>query len=214
LKRKRLIYFLTCKKIEVGDKMDDISKFQKVSMIARELIDKGQAASMQAALRMAEQQFEMQQKGEMLTPIAPAAQFQKVETPQFEVKPATSEVTSAVVDNSEMLQFRNLLMQHSGAINGVIELVNAHSNTVQSSEQKITAIIADLAEIKEAMKKLAENPVFPPKLTVKDARAGQTQFKEPQQTPTPTDKPASHARTGNYKPEDVSIEKFFYFGGR
>ena len=79
------------------------------------------------------------------------------------------------------------------------------------------SLIADVTSLKEEIQKLKNSPVTPP-MKPKQEQAGQTQFKQEAQ-PAPAPKPeekkkegSGHARTGNYNPDDVSIEKFFYYG--
>ncbi len=81
---------------------------------------------------------------------------------------------------------------------------------------KINGLIAEITSLKQTVEMLQNSPVTPP-LKHKAAESGQTQFKQ-ESSPAPTEqKPVAgnnHARTGNFKPEDVSVEKFFYYGQR
>ncbi len=102
-------------------------------------------------------------------------------------------------------------------ISRLTDTINLHSKQMQDMDDKINRLIAEFSSVKTELAKLKESPVAPP-LNPKTVKTGQTQFKQesaPVQTVNSTVKKPSgngHARTGNYKPDDVSIEKFFYFG--
>jgi septum formation inhibitor MinC len=102
-------------------------------------------------------------------------------------------------------------------IGSITNAVNSQAKQITEISNKINSLIMEISSIKEEIKKLKDSPVTPP-LKQKDVREGQTQFK--QEVPTPPSPPqaqqsmSGHVRSGNYKPDDVSIEKFFYFGNR
>lgn len=102
-------------------------------------------------------------------------------------------------------------------VSHITSKVDAHAVRIDELHGKITSLIAEMTGLKEELRKLKENPVVAPPLKPKAAKEGQTQFKsEPQPVKPAEGKPSGdgHARTGNFNPDDVSIEKFFYCGTR
>jgi DNA polymerase III gamma/tau subunit len=97
--------------------------------------------------------------------------------------------------------------------------VNNQAKQIEDVTNKINALISEISGLKEELRKIKESPVTSAPLPKKEAKQGQTQFKtEAAPAPAPAPEPekktegGGHARSGDYKPEDVSVEKFFYYG--
>ena len=110
-----------------------------------------------------------------------------------------------------------LVSEQQTVLSRMTAVVNSHTNQFQGINSsindlgaKMNGIIAEISSIKQEIGRLKENPVTPP-LKPKDVKVGQTQFREPSATPQGSE--GGHVRTGKYNPDDVSIEKFFYYGG-
>lgn len=198
--------------------VDDLSKFQKISNLARELMRHGQASTMDVAMKMAQQQVESGMVSEFVAmksaqPAAPVAdQLPEVKA---EVKLQAPEADAGSADILRAVE--NLVSEQQSIISRMAGVINTHTNQMQAMSNKINGIIAEITSMKEELNKIKESPVAP---SMKKAQPGQTQFKPeivgapPQsQQSAPPAAGVSHARTGTYKPEDVSIEKFFYYGG-
>jgi hypothetical protein len=205
--------------------MDDVSKIQKINNLARELMKHGQANSMEDAMRMASEQVE--------SGSAPQDSAERVDPSEIEMPEATaSEGTAEPVQEvqAESAGAVEEVQAEAPAVeNAAVESVAASQPAESSADDdvmrkleelsaKLTSVIAEVVSLKEDVRKLKESPVTPP-LPKKEAKEGQTQFKQegtPAAAPEPKkeEKPAGegHVRSGKYNPEDVSIEKFFYYG--
>ncbi|MBW2967166.1 hypothetical protein KY362_01630 [Candidatus Woesearchaeota archaeon] len=201
--------------------MDDVSRFQKITNIARELLDKGQAQNMQGAMRLAEKQLNAGEGAahpapEPIQPAETAAPEQTAPAEYPTPRPAAPRQAPDPV--ASPAQNPDELGQIHVKMNKIIETVNAQTSQIQKFENKINSIIADLAAMKDEIRRLKENPVTAPPLKPKQASAGQTQFKEESKPATASAEVKSsgsgvgHVRSGNYGSDDVSIEKFFYYG--
>ena len=86
-------------------------------------------------------------------------------------------------------------------------IVNAQATQLERVSSKMNEMIKEMNEMREKVDKL-NRPTAPIPAAEPDKDGDvQTKFKPPQ-----TDEKKSHARTGAYKPEDVSVDKFFYSG--
>ncbi len=209
--------------------MVDFSKLQKVSNLARELMKHGQANSMDEAMKMASQQIESGNVPEYVdieapspgseSPVPPTSQGssssvvsdvpEKVALPEIKPESGSDEVLKKLEDvisqqQSNIAKLSGIINTHTNQLNEVYPLVS-----------KFNGLIAEIAELKAMVKKLQESPMMPA-----PDKKGQTVFK-PSSPPKPPQDSSSqrpsgtgHARSGNYQPDDVSIEKFFYYGGK
>lgn len=218
--------------------MDDVSKIQQINNLARELMKHGQAKSMDEAISMAQSQVESgQQPAPPVTmpeapspdapvvnsPEQPAAPAEEPLAPAPEQVPENIEAPAADMPNDEKVSaLQDVLDRQQSTLSSVTGTINAYHKQFEMMNNKINGLIAEIASLKQAVEKLANSPVTPP-LKPKQADAGQTQFKpENAPAPAPAPQPApqqqptggGHARTGNFKSDDVSIEKFFYYGGK
>ena len=198
--------------------MDDVSKIQNINNLARELMKHGQASSMEEAIKMATQQVELGQ----------APSFEGGEQPQEEPAPEPLPEMSENVEmpapaegeghGDALHQMRQVLDGQQTGLSRMTNTINALTDQQQKMNEKVNMLIGEITSLKEEVSRLKESPVTPP-LRPKAAKEGQTQFKA-ESTPPPAPEPpkkedgSGHARSGNYKPGDVSVEKFFYYGNK
>jgi len=195
--------------------MDDISKYQKINNLARELMRHGQASSMDEAIRKAAQQVESG-AADMFKTVSSTVSAESIPEMQESVVLPSHEGAS----NDDILrQLEQLIGTQQTAVSRMTGIVNTHSSQIQDMTLKMMSLISEITELKEELRKVKDNPVAPASVRPKDVRDGQTQFKPGAEIPSNSVRPkpdasGGHARSGNYKSEDVSIEKFFYFGNR
>ncbi len=219
--------------------MVDFSKLQKISNIARELMKHGQANSMDEAMRIASEQVENGTVPEYMetTPATPTA---SIEVPTMESVSndnvsndnvsndnVSSENASAEVQveqtvapaDADLQRVTHIINQQQSTIAKLSTVLNVHTNQlneVAGLKTKFNQLLKELTELKEEVGKIKRSPMTPA-----PSASGQTTFKAPktaapEQPASPPTKPqgTGHARSGNYVSDDVSIEKFFYFGGK
>ncbi|NQU78312.1 hypothetical protein HQ545_00940 [Candidatus Woesearchaeota archaeon] len=209
--------------------MDDVSKIQQINNLARELMKHGQAGSMEQAIQLATQQVEggavpvqEQQNTEVVQELQPVEHHeippvQEQQMPEPQHSPQTEHLSEQQESTTECCsdkqKIESLIKEQQNSMNNLTDAINKDREHIKSVEQKINGIIADMSNIKQQLEKMSNSPVTPP-MKPKDVNQGQTQFKG-ERTPPPVEKkPEPHARSGNYQPEDVSIEKIFYYGNR
>ena len=198
---------------------------------------------MDEAMKLASQQVESGNVPEFVESAAPATPAQAPQTaekiepiPESVDIPMPSEGEGSETSgaSSETLQrMQDIINKQQATIAKLSTIINVHTNQlseVGSTGDKFNKLVAEIAEIKTELKKLKESPVMPAPNS-----KGQTSFKPSSpppapQTPQPpeggraeeakqADAPpkqqgSGHARSGNYQSDDVSIEKFFYYGGK
>jgi hypothetical protein len=201
--------------------MDDFSKIQKINTVARELMRHNQASSMDAAIRMATAQVESGDIPQYLpggssSGNMPAGADQLPEMPESVALPKEGVSSEDIIRAVE-----SLVAGQQTAVSRMTNVINAHTSQMQGISEKMNMIIAEIASFKDELRRLKENPVTQPPMKQRDAKEGQTQFKPGSEIPSTSVRPpvesnsaSGHARTGNFKPDDVSIEKFFYYGKR
>jgi len=168
----------------------DVERIQKVGKLAQELVSHGMADDMQQALKQAE---------DMLT-----------KTTGDEIPQTGSINTASVVPKDQeeyQLKIRKLLYQ-----------MNKHTEEISNLKEQIFQITKDLGDMKKTKHIIA-----------KPCNNEQTELKttQPETNPVQESRPAqavqqnnvnsgngNHARTGAYSSNDVSIEKYFYCGGK
>jgi hypothetical protein len=198
--------------------MDDFSNIQKINTIARELMRHNQASSMDEAIRMATSQVESGNIPQFLPSGGSSGGHAAEHLPEMQ---ESVMLPKEGVSSDEIIRaVESLVAGQQTAVSRMTNVVNAHSGQIQLFSDKINGLIAEIASLKDELRKLKENPVMPPPMKQKDAKEGQTQFKPGMEIPSTSVRPppeasgSGHARTGNFKPDDVSIEKFFYYGKR
>ena len=168
----------------------DVERVQKISKLAQELVSHGMAEDMIAATQQAEQMM-----GKTNDAIIPRTNSD-VNTEN--VSPSS---TSTINDDNElMLKLRKINYQ-----------MNEQAGEIKNLKEQLFQVTKDLTELRQT-KHIIEKPCDKPQTTLHPT----TPVEEQPQTivTTPNNSKGSHARTGDYKPGDVSVEKYFYCGGR
>ncbi|MBI5398328.1 hypothetical protein HZB03_02590 [Candidatus Woesearchaeota archaeon] len=191
--------------------MNSIESYQKITNLARELMRHGEAKSMNEAVRIAEAQYRSNPAvfdTDTIPVESASASGQEL------VQEQMVQSVASVTDTSGLMQ-ENAMLLHK------LQFVTAnHTQEIDELNRKVLRLIQEMAEVREAARKAAESPIVMPR--AKDDQAGQQAQLKANAVPiigAPAGfeyqaKPKSHARTGNYNPDDVNIEKFFYFGRR
>lgn len=207
--------------------MDDISKLQKINQVARELMKHGQAHSMDEAVKKATAQVEGESVLQQV-PVQPVAEMPEAPEPEGEAIQQEDQVADGASEPEPAAQVEmpsveegadvsRIVDQQQSILSSMTNAVNAHSRQMDDMNNKINGLIAELTSMKSELQKMKESPVSPP-MKKKDIDHGQTQFKQDAaQPPVGSEKKSEgggHVRTGNYDPGDVSVEKFFYYGGK
>ena len=130
--------------------------------------------------------------------------------------PEKMDAPSPEAESDEKIRsLQDILDKQQTALSAVTGTINAHHRQFEQVNSKINTLIAEISSLKQTIERLQNSPVTPP-LKTRQAEAGQTQFKQessPEMSPRQQSS-SGHARTGNFKSDDVSIEKFFYYGGK
>lgn len=100
------------------------------------------------------------------------------------------------MDGSAIIEekYKMLFEQQMRTVNKQMQLMK---DTIQAMAMEFQAVKSQMAELQNMRSQMAAQP----RSVVQDT-----------QKALPSEKPASHPRQGNYKPEDVDIQKMFYFG--
>ncbi len=169
----------------------DVERIQKINSMALELLKKGRASDREDAVRQAEL-FYKDLSGDTQT----------LRIPGRESAPG-----HVVVDKSA-----SATQQAAGlSAEKVNEIMEKNTQflvkTIKEFNEKIQALEGELDALKQKM--LFQRPASAPAPAASSSAA----------TAASTAKPAgsesqSHPRTGSYKQEEVSIEKYFYMGGK
>ncbi len=83
---------------------------------------------------------------------------------------------------------------------------------IDELKQQVASLSGELETIKKSQARPTKNEEYQATLAKQFEQSPQPRSEQPVQQPAQGTQPRS--RTGNTNPEDVSIEKMFYFGGR
>lgn len=192
----------------------DIEKIQKVNALARELMKHGQARSMDEAVMLAEKQLGGTSNveprpglvtgygdGNQANPVdsvrtAPASQKTAPASYSAPVKESVADNRSHDEQSYDRIAFRKLSQQ-----------VEQQAGELKAIRMKMNELITEFNSIQEKAKQKAASPV------ASQHEMSRAHPKNPDQTQfKPVPKKEPHARSGNYTPADVNIEKIFYSG--
>ncbi|MBN1544515.1 hypothetical protein JW898_03570 [Candidatus Woesearchaeota archaeon] len=195
--------------------MNDTSNIQKINSLARELMKHGQASSMDQAISLATERVN---SGDIPEYLPQGGQASKEPAKPLPEMSESAELPKGDVSTEDIIAaVERLVSAQQTAVSRMTNVVNQHTSQMQDFSSKINTLIAEITTLRQEVEKLKQSPVAP-SLRPKDAGSGQTQFKQEAAPPRPAPEQkkdgSGHARSGNYKPEDVSIEKFFYYGNR
>ncbi|MCX6706608.1 MAG: hypothetical protein NT001_00515 [Candidatus Woesearchaeota archaeon] len=161
----------------------DVEKMQKINRLSKELVDKGIYADLQEATKQAEIMLNKDDSG--------ISSVMKRDNPNSNVIMPNTKREEKQMDMSQeedvKMQLRKLAMQ-----------ANDQAKTISDLKLNIMNIIGEINRMKIEPRK--------PAIMEKSHGNDQTMLNKEATEAKP------HARTGNYNPTDVTIEKFFYSG--
>ncbi len=167
----------------------DVERIQKINAMAMELLRKGMATDRQDAVTQAEKFFkDLSGDTQALKITKEGSSESRIVEQKAAFSGAASSAAQQVALSSDKIQ--EILEKNSQFL----------VKTIKEFQGKITALEGEVSSLKQKM-------LF-------------SRSAEPAHNPAPTAKPAassestSHPRTGSYKQEEVSIEKYFYMGGK
>jgi predicted RNase H-like nuclease (RuvC/YqgF family) len=178
-----------------GEKMSgDMLRVSKVNELAKQLVKHGIATSMDEAVNQA-QQFLGEDSYERI---------KEAKSPEQMLKEDEAEVKSTT-ENKEFIALKNKIENQDSMI---IEM-----------QKKMNEMISEINFLEDAIKKILEkvqNQSSKPVLKVSQTTTGSTEEidYEPTHQSVKTDETKPTPRTGNYTPENIRIEDFFYYGNK
>ncbi|MFQ5474229.1 MAG: hypothetical protein ACE5DM_00165 [Candidatus Nanoarchaeia archaeon] len=162
----------------------DVEKLQRINNLARELMKHGMAGSMDAAVRIAEQKIQGTPEVSNIKKTMSSDM-----TAQSQIAQSQDNHTPPQQDRIELHKLRSRL--------------DEQAQMIQAMGSKINELISEYNTLKQAVNRV--NAIKVPSAPADT----QTQIREQH-----VEKKLPHARSGNYKSDDVSIEKIFYSGTR
>ena len=167
----------------------DVDKMRKINELARELKEKGITTDTEEAYKQAELIVE----GKINTPEQSNSQDDKerVEVEQSD-EPSNANVSGAIkMDALEAHNFNERMSSMEEQLNVMFMKINEIVSELNNMQKKKQDSPIEMREMKEEKKEESQKDF-------------QSRLKEKKEN--------GHPRTGDYKSEDVSIEKMFYFG--
>lgn len=172
----------------------DVERIQKINKLALDLMKQGLALDRDDAVLQAEKVFRSKD-GEEYSSIRERLQATE---PQREPKSASSVLGQQ--DDPHPEKIKDILQQNSQFL---VKKITEFQEQMQTLKKEMDVLKQRFSQqgsaVSNAPPKLGEMPVNP---------------QEIQRGPSPQASASNHPRSGNYKAEEVSIEKFFYMGNR
>ncbi len=172
----------------------DVEKMRKINELARELKEKGITLNTEEAYKQAEQMVE----GNMDVPEATNTE--------------NSESMAEMNESMKQTENRSSEPSLSGTVN--LDALESHNlnERLNSMEEQLNVMFTKIneivSEVNNMQKKKQESPIEVRELKDEKKEESQKDF----QSRLKEEQEEGHPRTGDYKSEDVSIEKMFYFG--
>jgi len=169
----------------------DVDQLQKINNLARELMKHGMAESMDEAVRIAEEKI----KGK-----AQVSEIkERVSGDLLTQSQVATSADDATPKANEALEIRKLKVA-----------LEDQAKTLGDVGGKINELISGFNDLQQEINRLKTIQVPASASTDDKGKPTQTQFR-----PQPEEKKKEgHARTGNYNPDDVSVEDVFYYGNK
>ena len=173
----------------------DVERIQKINKLALDLMKQGLALDRDDAVLQAEKVFRSKD-GEEYSSIRERLQATE---PQREPKSASS--VPGQQDDFHPEKIKDILQQNSQFL---VKKITEFQEQMQAMRKEFDAFKQRMSQSQQMSSsntppKLGEMPVNP---------------QEVQRGPSPQASASNHPRTGNFKAEEVSIEKFFYMGNK
>ena len=174
----------------------DVDRIQKVNNLALDLIKQGLASDREEAIAKAEKIFKERDTEDY----ANIRQTMEEVKPEIKVEEQKSENTQDLSQEkvSEILEKNTKF---------IVGKFKEFQEKITSLEREISFMKNRMLNSGPSVKEVVSNVESQPKQE-------QQQTVAPQQSAPQTAEKESHPRSGNYKDEDVSIEKFFYMGNK
>ena len=192
----------------------DVEKLKKMNFLIKELKDKGFATSSEDAYGQADSVYHI---GEQTGNAYPAPEVPQ-ESQRIQPNPSQNGIPtgqpmtpppmpSMVSGSLEEARMKMVLEQHT-------QKYDQHINSLKAEIEQINML---LSTVRMELKKLQDQPRAAPVVTQSSSTVSvpsASELRPMPAAPAPVaEKPKeSHPRGGDYRPEDVSMEKMFYFG--
>ena len=205
-------------KVRGVGKMNDASRIQQINNMARELMKHGQASTMDDAMKKAQAQLNGQPGGRIPAPAVSLSNPSSEAPKNFssdshlagaDISQNGSGSSDACCDDAMKNQVMDTISKHQTTLSHIVNTVNMHSESIEKFDAKLNSLIQDIADLKQKVQRLGQRPADPQ--PVKEAGPAVNVQTAPEQKSQQAQS-GGHVRSGNYKSDDVSIEKFFYFG--
>jgi hypothetical protein len=184
----------------------DVERIQKINNLALDLMRQGLAKDREEAIQQAEKIFRGEQSGdysdirERMDTRSEAPQQASVDLSEDKIKEIMEKNTQFLV--KKINEFQEKLNNMHSEIQTIKNKVDYHN---------IPTVKEILAEAKKEQQ--AQQQAAPQQQQTEAAEPAPQQQEAPAQPPK-QDPTKDHPRSGNYKDDDVSIEKFFYMGSK
>ncbi len=171
----------------------DVERIQKINKLALDLMRQGLAQTRDEAVDQAEKVFRRQETG--------YESFKETWHEASKPQPPKEEPSQVNISQDEM---KEILKQNTEFM----------VKKIKEFQEKVAVLEKDMADLRTKV-------TYHRLPTVEDVKQ-QSQIQKEERGSTENiprgsseaAKPASHPRTGNFKAEEVSIEKFFYMGSK
>lgn len=167
----------------------DIEKMQKINALAKDLVQRGMATDFSDATRQAEMMINKDDSGI-------SAVFNRQTNMQQQTQPSSSQSSSSgsFASNDNIDRLNDMRME----LRKVAFQVSEQSKTIEELKTYMKGLNDEIKRMK----------VERPRPAIMEHEQGRPQTTLTRES---TDK-QPHAKVGNYTPENVSVEQFFYSG--
>ena len=171
--------------------MMDVNKLIKVNELAKDLLAKGMAKDSQEASMIAEQMLDQNKD--------------KEEKPVSEIREKMQEIKSDVKKDNDDSELRKIVYQ-----------LSRHESMISEIQDKINEIIKEFNAMNDKIEKLDKflHVETQSKLVINNDSSETKQESSKSENKINKEATDKNPRSGDYKPEDVSIDKMFYYGNK
>ena len=182
----------------------DVERIQKINKLALDLMRQGLASDRDDAVLQAEKIFRVKD-GEYssIRERMQAAEPQKESPASLALSPQTAAPTQPGGADLSTEKVKDILQQNSQFL---VKKISEFQEQMQSMKKEMEELKAKLSQ--HNSHNGAGN------VPVQSASRGSEVVSPPERPREQTQSSAAHPRSGNYKVEEVSIEKFFYMGNK
>jgi hypothetical protein len=178
----------------------DTEKLRKMNELSKELKMKGFADDSLKAIQQAE---------DIIGVEAPNDDSQELQmeqiTPKSQINLSNNDVNLLMSTIKGTEQFK---LEMDEKVKNISDNLNGLNQTVSQIAEKMNEIIKTINQLETRQKEVAERPVQQPQQKMSStSNTSSTGSSEKKGEPM-------NQRTGNYTPDDVAIDKMFYFGNK